>query len=263
MLGTMALSLCLLLGGQDPAPGVCTDLFLVANNSKVLQNLDWLKHPEAGNEVEAILAPVLLTLKETNSDFTLIDGGDCSRFSVKPGDRRASVIQREYSGFVSKSEGSIVNGVSKMHPIEYTQTESTTSMSLYPRPEGDYGYVSQGFLYFNNNTAKKPWLVVQDLNSLKTALTAGQSQDRANSEHMLPVTGESSLSSQRILSQLKPDFKGVCLCARGLTHGNFIAFPPAGVVSHYKLIIHGDSVEAQLVEILREPKQDLLASSRK
>jgi|GEM_PF-5737081 len=252
MLTTLAFAIGLALRPVEPDFSV--DLFLVANNGKSLENLDWVDKPKEGETIERLLRPILKSLQDRKSGYVVLDGGDCSIFPT--GERSAWHGQRTYTIFDSMTESETHNGVTKKRVLARTASEMASWGGLTAQPyRKNAGYVIQHFFYFGDIGDVKRYAVVQDLNSLHTVLTSGTSEDKANLARTMLITGDSVQETQQILRDNNYDFKGICIAKWGLADPsapNIIAFPPPGLATHYKLSRQNGEWTVRLLEYLRD-----------
>jgi len=255
MVGTVALALSLALAHKSVIEAdFSVDLFLVANNKSVLQNLDWLDHPKDDESVERLLRPAIRSLDAKKIGFVVLDGADCSIFPTTGKDRDLRYIRRNYSRFDSKTEGTTQKNGTKTRVLEGIETIGTEWGGLFARPFGkNSGYVAQHFMYFGSISDTTRSAAFQDLNSYHTAIKGGMPQDTECLSRTVLLTGDSIQESKKFLREHNYDFNGICIGKWGLTDPsdpNFIAFPPQGVVSHYKLFRKQGKWGVQLLEQL-------------
>jgi len=231
------------------------DLFLVAENKSVMQNLDWIDKPEQGGDVEKLLRPAVLGLAGAKKTFAVIDGGDCSIFPSTKEDRQVKYLVRSYSSYDAMTETITVHGVSKTRVLARSETTSTMTGGVITKPLAtkSKGYMARTYCYFDEHDNDLS-LSLQDLNSYSNATRATMAQDREGLDRTLIISSDSVQTSRDFIRDGKYDFNGICICTWGLPdpkEPNFISFPPAGMVGHYKLFRQGGKWGVRFLEYLR------------
>ena len=106
------------------------------------------------------------------------------------------------------------------------------------RANGITGYGSQTYLHFGAGEGH-PIVALMDLNSYRSAVDHGLPQDRQYLPVALFLSDDSTFQTERFLHKngLRPP--GPVLCRTGIPRArdrDVFAFPPAGIVGHYRLV---------------------------
>ncbi len=230
--------------------GLDVDLFLVANNDRPIENLDWLDSNKPGSPMEQKLFKAMDLLTRQKKPFVLVVGGKHSAWDrEKP---TVVVLQRSFEEYVSASETFEERGVTKSRAVAKSHARGTSKSTLTLERYGVHGGYSRVFMHFDESP--RPALAVQDLNSYKNFLTHGHPKDKARNDLPFIFSMESLRSTEEILRNDMPTFNGIAICAWGRPLpgvNNLVGLPSEGVVTHCRLRIDAGKMSVSIVGYIR------------
>jgi len=149
-------------------------------------------------------------------------------------------------------ESYMKNGKRVTRQFDLRMTVSTSGGGVLANPPSAFiGSISKIYQRLGDEDA--PNVVLEDLNSYRNTLQSPTAMK--NDPPGLPIimSGTSVDDSIKGLDEATSDFDGICFCTSGFVdsaHPNVVAFPPAGVVAHYKLYERDHHLGLSLVEYL-------------
>ena len=232
-----------------PVPTFTVDLFLVGSNATPITTQAWLESDDEA-PVQGLLRAVVAPLLAAKRTFVVLDGGDGALFGgAKPwGTMR--YWKRSYDAYDSMTE--TVNG--KTRVLARTEREETESGGItVGANDAKARYTAQSYLHFGSGEGH-PVACLMDLNSYREASLHGQPQDKQYLPMGIFLSDDSKWDTERLLAHTGLRPPGPVICRTGYPREGdrtVVAFPPEGVVGHYRMIQEGPGWRLEFVRFYR------------
>ena len=158
--------------------------------------------------------------------------------------------KRSYDAYDSMTE--TVNG--KTRVLARTESEDTESGGItVGANDAKARYTAQSFLHFGH-AKDHPMAALMDLNSYREASLHGYPQDKQYLPIGIFLSDESKWDTERLLERTSLRLPGPVICRTGYPRASdrtVVAFPPEGVVSHYRMIQEGPGWRLEFVRFYR------------
>ena len=232
-----------------PLPTFAVDLFLVGSNAASLTRLNW---PDAKDEapVQRLLREIVTPLLAVKRTVVVMDGGDGSLFGGAKPQGTVGYWKRSYDAYDSMTE--TVNGKTRVLARAEREETETGGVSVGANdPKARYS--SQSYLHFGTEK-DHPMVSLMDLNTYRYASLEGYPQDKQYLPMAILFSDDSKSDTERLLARTGLRPPGPVICRTGYPRAGdrtVVAFPPEGVVGHYRMVQEGPGWRLEFVRFYR------------
>lgn len=235
--------------GQTP-PTFNVDLYLVANNDLALGGFASANGGEQ-TRIQKILVNAARKQDNDKKSFVVVDAGNLQALKIRDG--IVTVLNRTYELEPVNAPANV-----KGAPLYSTNVFSSTGSSTFI-PYHQKGSFATEFVQLGKDLqsqpSTKPGIIEPTFGIESLACQrSNRGPDQKYRGIMLNYCDLSIRETIDAVSRDLPNYNQVCICAWGYPIAekpNFISFPPAGVVKHYKFGFDGKNWFAELLEVLR------------
>lgn len=231
-------------------PKFSVDLYLVANNDSALGGFAPVSGVEP-SRVQKILVNAAQRQDTDKKSFVVVDAGNLQALKIRDG--IVTIMNRTYE-LEPVSTPPNVKGAPLYSANVFSSTGSSTFIPYHQKGSFASEFVQLG-KDLQSQPSVKPGIIEPTFGIESLACQrSNRGPDQKYRSIMLNYCDLSIRDTIEAVDRDLPNYNQVCICAWGYPIAekpNFISFPPAGVVKHYKFGFDGKNWFANLQEILR------------